>query len=143
MKLIFSNTDSLLSKYIQWRTKSKWSHVDILYDDNICVSTLPITGSKMIPVKDALKGLTYFEVLEVPTNPELDKKILSEELNKPYDYMGVLGINFERNWQDSSSWFCSELAAFVLQQSGIRLPEEIGTITPGFLYEVCRRYSIE
>lgn len=62
---------------------------------------------------------------------------LKSQLGKPYDQQGILnfatGQMHDRNWQDESAWFCSELGIWSLQQAGLcpQLALKPNRITPG------------
>lgn len=57
------------------------------------------------------------------------------QIGKPYDWPGVLGIGFRRNWQESDAWFCSELVAWAFGVSGSPLfRTEHWRITPQTIY---------
>lgn len=44
---------------------------------------------------------------------------LEEQVGKGYDFTGILGLQFQRNWQAEDKWFCSELIAGALIKAGV------------------------
>lgn len=47
------------------------------------------------------------------------KKWLIDQIGKPYDYFGLIGFLWRREYQNDNKWFCSELAAEALKQGGV------------------------
>lgn len=63
---------------------------------------------------------------------------LYSQLGKKYDKWGAvgLGLNPDRKWQDPTNWFCFELAAATLANSGRDMFEENSHITGSMLLAV-------
>jgi hypothetical protein len=60
---------------------------------------------------------------------------LIAQLGKPYDTFGVLGLGFNRNWQDDRKWWCSEYTAMAALQGGYKgFSNVMSTITPQDVY---------
>lgn len=57
---------------------------------------------------------------------------LHAQLGKPYDFLDIMGILANRNWEDPERWICSELWAATLIHAGIikPLPTAINLVTP-------------
>lgn len=63
--------------------------------------------------------------------------LLGAQLGKKYDWTALVGFVLRANWAKPSRWFCSELAAAVIQAAGRRLlREELSRVTPGLLWAV-------
>jgi len=62
---------------------------------------------------------------------------LIAQLGKPYDTFGVLGLGFNRNWQDDRKWWCSEYTAMAALQGGYNgFSNVMNTVTPQDVYNV-------
>lgn len=46
-------------------------------------------------------------------------QFLRRQLGKPYNYKGIGGILFDRNWPSVNAWFCSELILAAFMRAGI------------------------
>jgi uncharacterized protein YycO len=60
-----------------------------------------------------------------------------EQVGKPYDWLGVVGIVLKRNWQNDKHWFCSELVAASCIKAGYPLIDvkNPGRVTPSMIYQ--------
>lgn len=111
---------SLVSKAIQFRTWSKYSHVASIHPDGSVVEAwvksatvrrtlCPSCGHQPGTVIDcfAWPGLTHGEV-------EGLHEFYVSQVGKPYDFLGALGFLRRRHsaapGHDGRAWFCSELA---------------------------------
>ena len=58
--------------------------------------------------------------------------VAGTQLGKPYDFTAVLGIGLHRDWTETDSWFCSELAAWACLHAGVPLLrfDRLNRITP-------------
>lgn len=124
----FSANPWPLSWAIRFRTWSKYSHVDFVVGDGHYLGALPFTGvcrhTHNYPTED------YF-VLDV--TPEQHKEIMDRalaQIGKPYDFKGLFGYAFKRNWQEDDSWFCSEYVSGVIQPTIKLFNEEPRKISP-------------
>jgi len=132
----------LMSKIIQWGTKSKYSHVAICVNADM---NLAIEAQGRVRAADIRKMTDYdvFRVKEV-YNYDLDKVIsfLVSKLNNKYDYAGVifLGImklfrlkKLANKWQKDRDYFCSELVYEAFKAGGLQIvdKESAGVVSPG------------
>ena len=63
-------------------------------------------------------------ILEVEvTEEQYDKIHLTaiKQLNKSYDWLGVFGFAFNRDWEETDKWFCFELVAYCFKEAGVNL----------------------
>ena len=124
----------LLSWLIQWRTKSRYSHVAMAVrltegaDRLFILHAIWGLGVVLIPASRYLssyRGRAWWVPLKasvVATHPGLREGLLREallELGKPYDWRGV--IRFVIPWvkQSNGAYFCSELASDLRRRHGI------------------------
>lgn len=112
--IILCRSNSLGSKFLRLVMWSRWSH-SALYDfdtGQVYDSTLLQGGVKVRQVTDFLDLYPDHELrlVEVP-EPEAQnaRDWLAAQVGKGYDWSALLGFLFQRNWQETDRWFCSEL----------------------------------
>lgn len=126
--LQFSTTSSLLSRLVRLATWSTYSHVDyVIFDDELTKTKegYSLLGAQGDGVKIRPANYEHFtcyeRVILTVTDEQYDKFIafLTVQIGKKYDYTALFGILFHRDWQETDSWFCSELQAAALVYAGI------------------------
>ena len=129
LKLIYSRTPTPTSYAIRTLTLSHWSHVGILCDGMVIEAQAGL-GVVCRSLEASLKGVSDFQIVEyrnIQEGPVVSFAL--DQVGKPYDYTALFGILAGRNWQDQSSWFCSELTASALHAANY----------PIFQFEACSR----
>jgi hypothetical protein len=90
------------------------------------------TGVRRVLLDVALKGATIINDIEYAV-PDANQGLswAREQEGKPYDWKGALGLFISpfRNWNEDDSWYCYELAAQTIHQSGRKLFSNVGGIT--------------
>lgn len=136
--LRFSGSSNIVGMAIKLYTWSRYSHVETVVDHptkgRMLFGALPFSGVGYRPT-DATDG-EFVEEYIVDTTPFLKhcyvEKLISQQ-GKPYDYTALAGILIHRDWgTNESSWFCSELIAWAMKESGIKFlrTEHKNRITP-------------
>lgn len=131
IQLQFSYDKSIASKLIRWRDWSSYSHVDFLMPDGKLLGALPHGGVQIRkPYRVTNKLILSINVTD-SQHKDITNALLSQ-INKPYDFAGVLGFAFNRDWEETDKWFCSELIMYGFKQGGINLlrTNTISRITP-------------
>jgi hypothetical protein len=127
IQLVFSTTWGPFSWAIQRRTNSPWSHIDSIDPDgqNV-IGALFWKGVVHRPLREVITKASTIGFANVDyVDEEAYWKFLHDQIGKPYDRRGVLGIGMDgRNWQNDSAWFCSELVAKGLLEAGRRVAHE-------------------
>lgn len=115
MRILFCiNTKGIIDFIIRTFTKSKWSHVAFLLDDNTVIeATYPLVWR--VPLAEMLSNYDKFELIDIPCVYRKAKEAGLSQLGKRYD---IAGLALHRDWQEQDSWFCSELVAWCLEQGG-------------------------
>jgi len=134
--LRFSNTKSFNSKIVQFGTRFWASHVDFITPDGKLLGAVP--GEGVILRDENRLENDRVEIYSVKCNSFKDPhtspiKIASKYIGRKYDWLGILGWTFNRDWEDDNRWFCSELVAFAFKQCGddiINTNFKIWRITP-------------
>ena len=115
IKIFFANSNTITSWIIRLFTFSKYSHVGFINEDtNTVLDSDGNTGVSEYPVGLLYKNYSkvYIFPLVIPYKSYYRALF---EIGKDYDYLGVIGLPFNRDWQEDDKWFCSELVAYVLQ----------------------------
>lgn len=125
MQIVFSNTNSLLSYAVRGTTFSRWSQVDMLFDDGTLIGASPrrsgqyAAGVQKMTLKERLENdqVACYKIDEVKLRePDATRRFLERQIGKPHDTWGLFGMAFHaRNWQDDSCWFGAELVAAAAQ----------------------------
>lgn len=131
----------LMSKIIQWGTRSPYSHVAICVNADM---NLLIEAQGCVRAQD-IRKITNYDVFRVKKRYtyKLDKVIsfLVSKLNEKYDYAGVifLGImklfrlkKMANKWQKDRDYFCSELAYKAFKNGDLQIvdKEDAGVVSP-------------
>lgn len=105
---------SLISWIIRFRTLSKYSHIAIGIDEYIYEAWEGRGIKGVVRSKSPYthhKPGTIVHSIVVPCRHKSEFKVFLEgQVGKKYDWIGVLSLGLNRNKDDKSKWFCSELA---------------------------------
>lgn len=118
LKLLFTTESGPASALIRTFTWSDYSHVDLVFGNEV-IGAYPGRGVERIPIDDRLKAASkaaFFMADGIEESAALEKAM--SQINKPYDWLGVIGIGLHRDWQCQDKWFCSEFASWVAMQCG-------------------------
>lgn len=123
MKFVYVNSGDIFAKIITTFERGEWSHVAIVdEDENYVIESLFETGVRRRRLDSLLRDRPHHMIIEVPSPETLSLNgflWLKDQLGKPYDWTGVGGLGFNRNWQDDDKWYCSELACTYGLRSGM------------------------
>jgi hypothetical protein len=134
IRLQFSRSTENISKLIAWACRSPFSHVDyVMADGNL----LGASDSPNAPYLDgnpsgvAIRPSDYqpFAIrrianIYVPARVESRfDELMRSQLGEPFDNAAMHAVfqpdnSHNRDWRDASAWFCSELKAWGLEESG-------------------------
>lgn len=138
MKLLFTTKKrSPVSALIRFFTWSKYSHVDVIMsDENLVIGAYPGTGVTIAGRHQRVAESKRWAIMDLGDVPiEYVEEHLKSQIDKKYDWGGVLGFLSRRNWDKDDRWFCSELVVWACEQVGYRLfAERSNRITPRDLY---------
>jgi uncharacterized protein YycO len=140
LTLRFTTTKkSFVSEAIRLLTWSPYSHVEFLIPGEGYLGA-HVNGGVLLRPFDYDNGCEFC-FATVNCKPTVEKAVLEyarAQLGKPYDLKAVLGIGFHRDWEQSGSWFCSELVAASFNAGGyplVRASEKLDRITPRDIYD--------
>ena len=131
MRIVFTRSSGIIAGLIRWFTWSEYNHVAIgRADGTLLIEAVGWRGVVFTTLEHHRSRATEIKVMEVEVQGDPTVH-LREQLGKKYDYSGILGIWFRRNWQGENRWFCSELVAWSCAKAGTPLVvEEKHRVTP-------------
>ena len=140
MKLVFQFVaeHTVGSALIRWFTQSRFSHVDVVLPDGRLLGARLWGGVRIRP-PDYIKRLARVERVEVDLwGTQKALAFCTSQIGAGYDWRAILafvtGVR-KKSWRTPGAWFCSELAARVLEIAGdFKFGVETVHISPGALY---------
>jgi len=130
--------DKIIEKAIQWKTNSKYFHVEMIIGEK-WISSSPEVGAvyihKLKPITD--KNFDYVNII-IPTEKVIDMMYFAEsQVGKEYDWKGIfLSQTIDMNIENKNKWFCSEIVSEMLKIGGIDLELPSNQYSPGDLYRI-------
>jgi len=90
------------------------------------------TGIRRVLLSEALVGATIIKDVSFKV-PYAEAGLIwaRAQVGKPYDFKGAFALFLvpNRNWQEDNSWYCYELVAAAIHNSGRKLFNDLGHIT--------------
>lgn len=93
-----------ISVTIRFMTRSQWSHAGFFLNDRY----LSAQGDG-VKWRGRDKGAKIL-LLDAP-GLDVAFAYAQTQIGKKYDFSALFGFALDRNWRDTSKWFCSELVA--------------------------------
>lgn len=130
----FVSTADISSELIEWYGHGLFSHVDCVLPDGSLLGARQDEGVQIRP-PDYEKFDRKLAV-QLPCPMAVSDKFyefIKAQVGKPYDMTAIAGFASGRDWRTPDSWFCSELAAAALEQSGYfagKLSTPANKVTP-------------
>lgn len=97
-----------------------------------------MTGVREVDIKEVRKNtIVRIVSYEVP-NVKEGMTWLEQQVGKGYDFKGAVGVSLSptRDWNEEDCWFCYELIAGTLKNSGLNVFENLGHITETALFAI-------
>jgi uncharacterized protein YycO len=111
VKIFFADSNKIGSIFIRTVTWSDFSHVGFIHDGMVIDSQLFSGGVTSYDVAELVHHYPRIQVYEFPHVSAEAITYACEQLGKKYDLTALIGMGFQRNWQEDDKWFCSELVA--------------------------------
>lgn len=143
--IVLSDTGSLLSRMIRLYTKNKLNHVSIAFDKELnevysfgrkCPHNLFVSGFTQEDMRGVLFKDAKFKVFRYAVSETQYLKIrdIMERFKKDeplykYNFLGLLGVMFNRPVERDHAFFCSQFVAHVLEQAGVQLMSQCAALT--------------
>ena len=96
LKLRFSANKGPFSFLVRMATWSKYSHVDFVLSNDKYLGAVPFKGVGVTSSKHPVEDFFEIEVTEEQYTVIMANAF--KQLGKPYDYLGVVGLAFNRDW---------------------------------------------
>ena len=112
MKILAYRGKSLISKAIQWQTRSPYSHVAIEHDNLWVTEAWHVGGVAFSPDYRALhSGGTKVDVfgIDIKFDQRAAEDFLAKQIGKKYDFSAIARFISRRDEPADDKWFCSEL----------------------------------
>lgn len=136
--VIFGKSRHPAGYLIRAFTWSRWTHCALVVGDEVYEAMHP-AGVVVTPLEQfkSRYGQGRWAVAQVPcVDPAECIKRAKEQLGKPYDLFGVIGLGLrQRRWDSGQRWWCSELLAHCI--NAFR-PDRISRVTPEHLWMISR-----
>lgn len=137
MKLIFGAAPSIGSLLIRTLTFSQWSHVGIVYGQEVIEARFPKVRNTSLDSFKAHYPHHAFGRLTL-SNEAVAESYVRSRIGKWYDLGGLVGIPFQRDWQRNDRDFCSELPVTAAQFIGDHYFRDAHRVTPEMLWEISK-----
>ena len=141
MNLLFVTSPGPSSLLIRAFEGGLSSHVGILHDNTVIDTTFR-HGVRSWSIEEFNKHHTIITNIsfKVP-NEELGIQFLKAQIGKPYDWTALAGFLMWRDWSETDSWYCSELAIAMAIASGKRLIDKPNRIGVRMAHELAYAWS--
>lgn len=135
--VIYARGNKLTSWLIRLFTWSKWSHIAVVTaDKRHVIESVGGDGVVLTPINDFKSRYMTYQQAELPVVSRIDAfKLLRAELGKPYDMTAIYSMILRRDWDETDSWFCSELVAYASQ---LFRHDSVKRVTPEHLWRISK-----
>lgn len=132
--------NALISKLIQWQTRSEYSHAGIVLPDGCFIESREGAGVREFQtglVGNKGEAVDLFHVMVSEDQALLLSRFLRSQLGKPYDWTMVARFVTRQHEARASSgkWFCSELVFAAFLEANVELLRDTHPweVSPGLL----------
>lgn len=132
---------------INWFDHGSFAHVDSVLPDGTLLGARSDTAQPGVQIR-AADYMTFKNPVRAALTAPDDTvaayyNFIRSQIGKPYDMTGIVGFAFGRDWHNPNAWFCSELVAAGLEQSGfLQFPliQPANKIAPDDLALLCSAF---
>ena len=120
MKAIYVDSKGILSSAIKLLDGGEWSHVGIIDGDHV-VEAVWHAGVRYRRLDSLMWDCPDHTIIDVPVPNEREGLLFAHtQIMKPYDFLGVIGLPWNRTFQEDDKWWCSELWTTTLIHAGVK-----------------------
>ena len=113
---LYKGKKHLFNRAVSWWTRGPYSHVELILDDGISVSSSFMDGGVRYKHID-YTSTENWDFIDIGSEPEGIRDRIYEILDQKYDWMGLIGFVFRRVGDDRKKKFCSETVMYLLGYS--------------------------
>lgn len=138
--LAFEKSNTTFAKIIQWWTKCKYAHVEIIIEDKWISSDSTYGGVGIHELRPLTDKWDYLEVDVDGRKLSKVMRFIEENKDKSYDWCGIIcSVAFKiTRAEHENKWFCSEMVTKILQEFGNKQVQGLipANIVPKDLYYI-------
>lgn len=121
IEILFSRNHLPFSYAIRAITWSDYSHVDLITKEAGLIGAMAQGGVRKYDFQKRLDKSSAAAIMTIEeADYDLAIQFAKSQIGKPYDWAGVFGLWFHRDWEDTENWWCSELVAAALSAGGFK-----------------------
>lgn len=119
----FIHSNVWFMRLIQWRTRSKWGHVEHILRDGSCIRAWFPGGVQHLPKGQQTAAASELRCTVALTDAQQDQleAFLLAQVGKPYDWFALFGLAIGQNWSTKGKWICSKLEDAAYKAAGVDL----------------------
>lgn len=138
LPIIFARTRTPGALIIRTVTWSSWSHCALVdFRTASVIESIAFHGVVETPLGTLMERSSEYVIQNITVpDPEAALAYARGQIGKSYDYTGVLGIGFNREWDSPDKWWCSELVEAAIAAAGRRRFRNPRRITPQDVFNV-------
>ena len=125
MKLAFYRGKSIISRLIRWKTRGKYSHVAVMFDNGRILEAWQGTNSVrwINDLSDGHTPGTKVDIYDIDTLLMEDAafKFAEKQIGKEYGYRTIAKFLTNTSGDNREAWICSEIALAVAIAGGVPL----------------------
>ena len=122
MQVIFTTQNSILSAAIRTFEGSEYSHCAVILPGDRVIEATWNTGVRERGLESMKQDAVRFLLFDIALpNEQAAIDFATAQLGKKYDKTAIFGFPFMRDWEETDTWYCSELVAASLEQGGFPL----------------------
>jgi uncharacterized protein YycO len=124
-----SNPGSWLLRTALW---SSWSHCAIVTPQDTVIEAAAFHGVQEVTLASFVAGVSDHSLKDIALPDDAAAiQWAREQIGKPYDWWGAIGLALHREWNEDDSWFCSELVEGAAAAGGRqRFVQQAKRVTP-------------
>ncbi len=132
ISIIFSRSRTPGAVLIRLATWSVWSHNGIVMPNGKVIEARWPHGVVETDISEFIARSSHHLTRRIfcPV-PRRAYEFAREQLGKPYDTIGVIGLGLRREWNRPDAWWCSELVEAAIEAGGNqRFRHDVRRVTP-------------
>lgn len=143
MRAVFCTGPDVYSSIIQRIDGGDYSHCGIIMPDDTVIEATYHAGVRRRRLDSLLTDKPNHSIVEFALPDEVAMQNFAiAQIGTKYDWTGVLGIGFSRDWQDPSAWWCSELLMAAAGAGGRKLSGNGRRVGVRLAFEVCNAWAV-